>query len=250
VILLSDSSQSPTENEQLSREPAGQRLKGDLTQVPTNRVKGVGNAVVGLNGTLATVSVHTTGLLDNLHLMHIHAGGIGQCPPKTAARPHNGNLAISATEGNPWYGKVITSLTRRGSTSRHSILAFTRYPTVGKIRYTRPIRVSSVVAAEIRAGNAFVVVHGIDYNHNGTYDNAALNRSDLRRSLPGEETAPALCGQLVAQKPSGSGRTKTARAPRVRGTQVFTASLNVQRGAGLSWLCHLGAPTEGDRAPA
>ena len=252
VIVISNSSSESTSNPKSTsnRGTPGQRLKGNLRPVPTNEVTGFGDAEVRLNGTLATVSVNTTGLFNNLHLMHIHAGGYGLCPPKTAAHLHNGNLAISATEGGPWYGKVITSLTTRGSTSRYSLLDFERYKTGSNLHYTRPIRIRKVVAAEIREGNASVVVHGIDYNHNGTYDNAALNRSDLERSLPGEETAPAICGQLVAQKPSGPGATKTARAPSVRGTQVFTASMNVQRGADLRWLCHLGAPTEGDRAPA
>jgi CHAT domain len=248
ILLSNPSSESTSKTGAGSTTPAGQRLKGDLAPVEINRVHGAGDAVVRLNGTLAAVSVNTSGLLNNLHFMHIHAGGFGLCPPRAAAHRHDGNLAVSALEGGPWYGPVITSLTTRGSTSRKSLLAFTRYLTGAKLDYHRPIRIRKVVAAEILAGNAFVVVHGIDYNHNGIYDNAALNRSDLDRSLPGEMTAPALCGQLVPQKPSGADRTKTARAPSARGTRVFTASLNVQPSAGLSWLCHLGAPTERDQA--
>lgn len=254
VILRSNSSSESTSN---GGTPAGQLLKGDLTPVATNHVNGVGDATVRLNGTLATVSVNTTGLLDDVHAMHIHAGGIGQCPTGTAAHRHYGHLAISTHDGEPWYGPPVTSLTTRGDTSKNSHLAYSRYKRGGNLRYTRPIKVSRVVAAEIRTDNAVVVVHGIDYfrngiydNRNGEYDNAAPNRSDLKRSLPGEKTFPALCGQLVAQKPSGSGGTKTARTPSVRGTQVFTASLHVQPGAGLNWLCHLGAPTDGRRARA
>ena len=44
-----------------------------------------------------------------------------------------------------------------------------------------------------------IIVHGIDYNHNGIYDNV-LDRSELDNSLPGEATAPALCGTLVPTK--------------------------------------------------
>ena len=44
-----------------------------------------------------------------------------------------------------------------------------------------------------------IIVHGVDYNDNGIYDNV-LDRSDLKRSLPGESTAPALCGTLVRRR--------------------------------------------------
>ena len=50
-----------------------------------------------------------------------------------------------------------------------------------------------------------IVVHGIDYNHNGIYDNV-LDRSELNNSLPGEATAPALCGPLVPTKTAATGR--------------------------------------------
>ena len=64
-----------------------------------------------------------------------------------------------------------------------------------------------------------IVVHGIDYNHNGIYDNI-LDRSELDSSLPGEATAPALCGTLVPTKnASVSGGTTYAVtfAPHGRG---------------------------------
>jgi hypothetical protein len=251
VIVLSNSSSERTPKAGPgSTTPAGQLLKADLAPVPTNRVNGVGDANARLNGAVVTISVNTTGLLANIHPMHIHAGAKGVCPPGTAAHRRNGNLAISTLDGGPWYGPPVTALTTRGDTSPKSILAFNRYLSGGKLRYTRRIRVSKVVAAEIRTDNAVVVVHGIDYNHNTVYDNAAINRSDLKRSLPGEMTAPALCGPLVAQKPSGPGGRKTASAPSIRPTQVFTASLNVRPDLGRNWLCHLGAPTEGDRTRA
>ncbi len=198
--------------------------------MPTNHVSGVGDAAVRLNGTLATVSVNTKGLLNKVHAMHIHAGGIGECPPgsgrasarRTSRHQHDRRRSLVRPAGHRSHDVEATP-------AQNSIIDFKRYKTGSNLHYTRPIRVSKVVAAEIRTNNAVVVVHGIDYNRNGIYDNAALDRSDLATRLPGEKTAPALCGQLVAQKPSGSGATKTARAPSVRGTQVFTASLNVQR---------------------
>ena len=42
-----------------------------------------------------------------------------------------------------------------------------------------------------------IVVHGIDYNGNGSYDDT-LGGSDLNPALSGEATAPALCGELLA----------------------------------------------------
>ena len=56
--------------------------------------------------------------------------------------------------------------------------------------------VPKAAAKAIRNGNAVVVVHGIDYNHNGKYDNV-LNRSELDGAFPQEATAPALCGTLL-----------------------------------------------------
>ncbi len=49
-----------------------------------------------------------------------------------------------------------------------------------------------------------MIVHGIDYNHNGLYDNV-LDRSDLNNSLPGEATAPAICGSVVASQTASTG---------------------------------------------
>ena len=129
--------------------------------------------------------------------MHIHAGARGICPPASAARLHGGHLTISTTDGGPFYGKALTSLTVRGDTSIKSFLRFGRYPRTGTIRYSRTLTLSSRVADLVRRHNAVILIHGIDYNDNGVYD-SGLDRSDLARTLPGEATAPALCGALVA----------------------------------------------------
>ena len=128
------------------------------------------------------------------------------------------------------------SLTSRGDTSPKSIVDFSRYPTVGDIRYTRQFTIPPGVAGAIRAGNAVIIVHGIDYNHNGIYDNV-LDRSDLNSSLPGEATAPALCGPLVA--------SETAAAPG-RGqpvTTTYTVALHryvaLAPATGFALICHL-----------
>jgi protein kinase-like protein len=244
VILLSDSSEtSSSPSSAASSEPVGPRVTGDLAPVPYSKVNGVGDAVVRLNGDVATVSLNTSGLLDSQHALHIHAGARGECPPGSAARNHGGHLAIATHDGVPWYGPPVTALTTTGDTSPNSKLAFKRFPTVGSIRYSRRIRVGKVVASYIRNKNAVVVVHGIDYNGNGTYDFSAIDRSDLKRSLPGEITAPGLCGPLVpVPKAPGSG-TKTGRVPG-RG-QIYTASLEFDGARKVdTWLCPLGGATE------
>ena len=125
------------------------------------------------------------------------------------------------------------SLTTTGDTSVRSIVDFSRYPTVGDIRYTRAVTVPAGVAAAIRAGDAVIVVHGIDYDHNGIYDNI-LDRSELNSSLPGEATAPALCGRLVPTK-SASVSGGTTYAVKFHRTVVAA----VAWGSNFALLCHL-----------
>jgi hypothetical protein len=250
VILLSSGSstvsKTPSAKSAEPKAPSGQRISGGLTPVPTNRVKGSGSAVVRLDGSVATVSVTTNNLVEGPpHALHIHAGARGQCPSARAAKVHNGHLSIATKSGVPFYGHALTALTTRGNTDpERSLLAFKRYPSTGSIRYSRKIDVGPVVASYLRKDNAVVVVHGIDYNHNGIYD-GTLDRSDLDRSLPGEATAPGLCGVLIAAKGSGSSGkaapgNKTGQAPSP-GTEVFAATL-VNAASGPrppAWRCRL-----------
>jgi hypothetical protein len=255
---FSSSSSSNSSGTKAAAAPAGDRTSGGLGPVPTNHVSANGNAVLRLNGTVATVTVTTHRLLDGAaHALHIHAGGRGLCPDKSAARLHNGHATIATKDGVSFYGSPVTALTTRGDTSPDSILAFNRFPKTGSIRYTRKINVGPVVATYIRKGNAVVVVHGVDYNHNGLYD-GVLDRSDLNRSIPGEATAPALCGSLAAIKSKGSSGSsgkgsKTARSDataqvRAPATETFTASLVVAPGDLPAWFCAL--PAAADRRTA
>jgi hypothetical protein len=195
----------------------GKSFPATLAGVPTNHVAGTGDAVVKLAGNTAAITVDTNGLLGGApHAMHIHAGGQGKCPTAQAAQKHNGRLSISTVNGEPFYGPPVTSITQSGDTSKKSILAFPRYPNVGAIRYSRTFTLLRSVAAQIRSRKASIIVHGIDYNNNGLYD-SILDRSELDRRLPGEATAPALCGPLVA--------AKTTKAD--AGGNIYTASLAV-----------------------
>jgi predicted Ser/Thr protein kinase len=241
IVLVSSSSSSDSGTSRTTA-PVGRRIAGNLGPVPTNHVTGAGDAELRLRGDVATVTVDASGLLDGArHPLHIHAGAKGVCPSEQAAHLHNGHRTISTLNGVPWYGSPVTALTSRGDTSPDSILALRRYPATGAIRYTRTIRLGKVVAQYVRDDNAVVVVHGVDYNHNGTYDDV-LDRSDLKRSLPGELTTPALCGALVAERSAPGSASKTAMAP-----AVYRAALTAPPGAPV-WECRLRPPTEAARA--
>jgi hypothetical protein len=186
---------------------SGTPFSATAAPVPTNHVTGSGSATVKLSGDTAVVTLDTNGLLNGSpHAMHIHAGGRGVCPPASAARLHNHSLSISTTDGIKFYGPPQVSLTSAGDTSPKSIIDFSRYPSVGDIRYTRTFTIPTGVADAVRAHNAVIVVHGIDYNHNGIYDNV-LDRSELSNALPGEATAPALCGPLSQTTTASAGGT-------------------------------------------
>ena len=218
-----------------SSTPKGEPFAATADPVPTNQVTGNGSATVHLNGDQVTVNLDTNGLLNGSpHAMHIHAGGKGICPPASSARLHNGHLSISTTDGISFYGPPQVSLTSHGDTSRKSIVDFSRYPSVGDIRYTRTFAIPPGVAAAIRSGNAVIVVHGIDYNHNGIYDDV-LDRSELNHNLPGEATAPALCGPLVATKTADAGTAGTSYTVHLH---RYVASI-VQVGNSFELVCHL-----------
>jgi hypothetical protein len=223
--------------------PGGQPFKTAVKPVPTNHVTGSGNAEIVLTGDTAAVTVTTNGLLDGSpHAMHIHAGRQGLCPPASAARLHNGHVSISTSNGIKFYGPPQVALTTSGDTGRKSIVDFARFPKVGDINYKRTIQLPPGIAAAIKAGNAVIIVHGIDYNGNGFYDNV-LDRSELKRTLPGESTAPALCGTLA--------KTKTASVP--GGTKVAGTTYSVvawreveaddPQAGSFAYLCHLAGGT-------
>jgi hypothetical protein len=197
-----------------SSAPPGRLSASVLEQVPANHVSGAGQASVRLNGDQAAVTVTTSGL-DNddelVHLIHIHAGGKGQCPPASAARLHNGHLAISTTDGINYYGPPVEALTTHGDTGVGSILAFPRFLSGGNLHYTRTILLPPSVAAEIRRNNAVVVVHGTDYDHSGIYS-GVLDPSELNKSVPGTATAPALCGPLRAAANAAADSRSPGRA--------------------------------------
>jgi serine/threonine protein kinase len=206
----------------------GNRFSSNVRPVPTNRVSGIGTVTVDLNGNVATVTMNTDGLVNAPHLMHIH-GGTGNCPPASAATTFNGHPFISAGIGDKFYGGVVASLTQQGDTSAQAHLESSLYPATGTIRYKRTLTLGQGIAAEIRQGLGVIVVHGIDYNGNGTYTNFLGQGA--------EAAAPALCGPLF---PSTTASTGTNGGHGV----VYTASLGVLSGSTPGspaplLLCHI-----------
>ncbi|MBX6371646.1 MAG: hypothetical protein IRZ02_05260 [Acidothermus sp.] len=185
----------------------------NLQPVPTNNVTGSGSITVTLTGNTITVHETVSGLLDGVpHAQHIHIkdSGAAACPTQADAKDHNGHLSINTTDGMAKYGMPQISLTTSGDTSSNSALAVDRMPTGASFTYDRTITISADEAQAIRDGRAAVVVHGIDYNGNGKWDDV-LGPSDLDPKLPAEATDPALCGVLVASQmntvPSGGAAT-------------------------------------------
>ena len=167
---------------------------------PLNSSGAKGHAMVETHHRKVHVDVHARGLAKGLpHAQHIHYGeqARNECPT-VGKDDANGDFRLETVEGVPAYGPVRVSLTKRGDTSAASALAVDRFPTAprGKVNYDRTTTTSKAVARAIRRGEAVVVVHGVDYNGNGTYDFDSAGKSDLDPALPAEATDPALCGVL------------------------------------------------------
>ncbi|WP_017539032.1 CHRD domain-containing protein [Nocardiopsis halophila] len=179
--------------------PGVEEYTADLRPITVNRSQAAGTATVRLDGNEAHVRITVDGLLaDHPHAQHIHIGGRGECPTDYEAGEHNGMPALSTLDGLDAYGGVETSLTTEGDTSADSTLAVDRFPTApdGMVDYDRTFELSQAAADAVREGNAVVVVHGIDYDDDGTYGDA-LGASELDPNLPMEATNPAACGALA-----------------------------------------------------
>ncbi|MER7112128.1 hypothetical protein [Streptomyces sp. NPDC000229] len=171
-------------------------LHATLNPFKVNNVNGSGTAMVHLEGNKAHVTVKHSGLLAGApHAQHFHINAKGVCPPETVAKERNGKVFLNTTDGAPFYGGIGTSLTTTGDTSPASGLAVDRFPVGSKVHYERTVHLSDEAAKSLREGTGVVVVHGIDFNGNGKYDDN-LGPSDLDPKLPSEATNPALCGSL------------------------------------------------------
>ena len=158
-----------------------------------------GKARIKVAGKKLQVSYTAKDLAPNLpHAAHIHYGeqAAHECP--TIRDDVNRDGRVNVAEGLPKYGPIAVSLTTSGDTSPKSALDVDRFSSApeGRIDYKRQIKTSKDVARAIRNGEGVLVVHGVDYNHNGQYDFAGAGESELDAALPAEATDPALCGVL------------------------------------------------------
>jgi hypothetical protein len=191
-------------------------LAAQLRELNNSGASGTARAVVR-NQKIRHIEVHAKGLSpDAPHAQHIHYGeqALNECP--TLAMDSNRDGRLSTVEGVPAYGPVVVSLTTKGGTTPASFLDVTRFPVShnGSYHYSRDnigfTRVAGAghdggsgsakqIADAVRAGEGVVVIHGVDYNHNGTYDFGA-GASELDSRLPAEATDPAACGVLEVVK--------------------------------------------------
>ena len=172
---------------------------------PLNNAAARGISTVTVDGRKIDVSVDAKRLLKGMpHAMHIHFGKQARHECPTVRDDDNADHRLSTAEGLPAYGPVRVSLTKRGDTSPKSTLAVNRFPTANnhEIHYDRTIGIGSKLARAIKNGKGVVVIHGIDYNHNGKYDFSA-GKSELDPSLPAEATDPVACGVLHESGPLG-----------------------------------------------
>ncbi len=172
----------------------GTELSGTLETLNDSGTTGTVWAMV--DGTSITVKLETSGALpDAPHAQHIHIGGANVCPdPNMEGTGFEG--AIRTTDAASSYGGVQVSLTQEpGETGPEAALDVANFP-VGNASYERTFEVPQDLADQISAGDAVVVVHGVDHNGNGEYDGDM--ESDLDPSLPAEATDPAACGELNA----------------------------------------------------
>jgi hypothetical protein len=173
-------------------------LVAHLQPVALNGVDGTGTAWVSVRGTRVDVTMAASGLLaDAPHAAHIHFGAEARHECPNAGDDTSGDGTLTTSEGGPAYGPVAVSLTKTGDTSPASALAIDRFDTApsGNLTYQRGhIKVSQSVAKAITEGQAVIVIHGVDHNHDGMYDGATP--SDLDPALPTEATDPALCGSI------------------------------------------------------
>ncbi|ANS79156.1 hypothetical protein SGUI_1760 [Serinicoccus hydrothermalis] len=171
----------------------------DLQPVPLNGAPGSGSAMIEMDGTTLHFTLAYQGLLaDAPHAAHIHDAedARNMCP--TAEDDADGSGFLTTTEGVPAYGGIKVSLTTEGDTSPDSGLAVDRFGVGDDVSYSRAdVEVDQETADALADGEAVVVVHGVDYDGSGAYDEGDRGASDLDPSLPGEATDPALCG--VAQ---------------------------------------------------
>jgi hypothetical protein len=179
-----------------------------LAPVGGNKVAGSGELWITLTGNRAKFTLQVGGLLANApHASVLYADAAGKCPTTADAADNNGHRSVTLADAAPVLGAAGTALTVSGDTGAGSALALDRYPKAGAYTYSRTFQIAPKVAEAVKNGTAVMVVHGVDYNSNGKYDDVLGKTS----GVPAEAAAPALCGAFVASQmasvPTGSADT-------------------------------------------
>lgn len=213
----------------------------NLQPVPLNgQTTASGTLQLVLTGSKATITEHVTGLAATFtgkpfpHVQHIHGGAKGACPGATADTNHDG--VISTTEGKPFYGTILTTLsTTPGGTSPKTGTNTAIAPSGSTIAYNRTITLDTTTVNSIKAGTAVIVVHGLTP---ATAPKAATSeKSALVPSLPLAATAPALCGPLTASQmtvvPTGAPQTGGGSTAGVQDVTLFGVGGGLVVGGGV-----------------
>jgi hypothetical protein len=176
------------------------RTVAHIDPLNNSGVSGTGIVSLKVRKNTIDVVVAARGLLPKApHAMHIHWGATAKHECPTVKQDTNRDKRLNVAEGLPSYGGIRVSLTTKGDTSPKSALAVDRFDTApqGKLVYKRyNIKVDATTAKAIRAGEAVLVIHGVDYNQNGKYDFEGAGASELNKAVPAEATDPAACGVL------------------------------------------------------
>jgi hypothetical protein len=191
-------------------------LTANLTELNDSGASGKAIAVVR-GETIRAIGIRARGLTpDAPHAQHIHYGeqAMNECP--TLALDSSGDGRLNTVEGVPAYGPVVVSLNTSGDTTPASFLDVSRFPVSknGSYSYLRTnisftdvagtgypgaegLGTAAQIAEAIRDGEGVVVIHGNDYDGNGTYNlSDPEGASELDPTLPAEATDPVACGVL------------------------------------------------------
>jgi hypothetical protein len=191
-------------------------LHATLSELNGSGASGTATAVVK-NQKIEQIDVHATGVTSGVpHAQHIHYGeqALNECPTLALDADHDGR--VNTVEGIPAYGPVVVSLNTTGDTTPASFLDVTRFPVAdeGSYHYSRSnieftdvagtgypgaggLGTAKQIADAIRDGEGVLVIHGVDYDGNGTYNfSDPEGASELNPALPAEATDPAVCGVL------------------------------------------------------
>lgn len=193
------------------------RYEAELQPVPHSHPDAMrhaeGEAEVEVKGVRVDVELEVEGVAAKLpHLVHIHGDlqARNECAVGTDDADGNGLIsivegAVPQGAGDYGYGPVQVSLTRFGGVSAADGGAFERMPTAdedGDIEYERTFTLPVPATGETRRelarsiGDMHVVVHGVDLDHDGVYDEGNPDDGD---PTDAEALLPALCGELDAE---------------------------------------------------